>query len=250
MAFRRTGVGKLALSRQQGTQAQYRQKGESLEATQLAALQEQFSTFQTNLANFAYKYRKDIKNDPIFRQYFQRMCNQIGVDPLASSKGFWAEILGVGDFYYELGIQIIEICLLTRSFNGGLIEMRELLDRLQNRRRRPNLPLALQEASTITEDDVARSLKTLKPLGGQYQLVTIGSRKLITSVPKELDADQNLALAEAQGTGYVTEDSLSVNQGWSVDRCQKTLNNLVRDGLCWVDYYSEPASYWVVAYFK
>jgi hypothetical protein len=37
------------------------------------------------------------------------MCSKIGVDPLASNKGFWAEMLGVGDFYYELGVQIIEV---------------------------------------------------------------------------------------------------------------------------------------------
>jgi len=32
------------------------------------------------------------------------MCANIGVDPLASNKGFWAELLGIGDFYYELGM--------------------------------------------------------------------------------------------------------------------------------------------------
>ena len=32
------------------------------------------------------------------------MCEKIGVDPLASSKGLWGEILGLGDFYYELGL--------------------------------------------------------------------------------------------------------------------------------------------------
>ena len=26
-----------------------------------------------------------------------------GVDPLASNKGFWNDLLGVGDYYYELG---------------------------------------------------------------------------------------------------------------------------------------------------
>lgn len=36
-----------------------------------------------------------------------------------ASKGFWAEMLGVGDFYYELGVQIIEICLATSHRNGG-----------------------------------------------------------------------------------------------------------------------------------
>ncbi len=29
-----------------------------------------------------------------------------GVDPLASGKGFWAELLGVGDFYFELTVQV------------------------------------------------------------------------------------------------------------------------------------------------
>ena len=32
------------------------------------------------------------------------MCASIGVDPLASNKGFWSNMLDIGDFYYELGI--------------------------------------------------------------------------------------------------------------------------------------------------
>jgi ESCRT-II complex subunit VPS22 len=52
----------------------------------------------------------------------------------SAQKGFWAELLGVGDFYYEvqrtllyltsqLGIQILEICFATRSRNGGLMDL-------------------------------------------------------------------------------------------------------------------------------
>ena len=44
------------------------------------------------------------------------MCSKIGVDPLASSKGFWAQLLGVGDFYYELGVQIVEVTLILFEF--------------------------------------------------------------------------------------------------------------------------------------
>jgi ESCRT-II complex subunit VPS22 len=43
-----------------------------------------------------------------------------------ANKGFWSELLGVGDFYYELGIQIIGVCLSTRGRNGGLVELGEL----------------------------------------------------------------------------------------------------------------------------
>jgi ESCRT-II complex subunit VPS22 len=38
----------------------------------------------------------------------------------------WSELLGLGDFYYELGVQIVEACLATRPYNGGLIPLDEL----------------------------------------------------------------------------------------------------------------------------
>lgn len=44
-----------------------------------------------------------INSDPEFRHQFHTMCINVGVDPLASNKGFWANMLGVGDFYFELG---------------------------------------------------------------------------------------------------------------------------------------------------
>lgn len=47
--------------------------------------------------------QSDIKKNPIFRAQFHEMCAKVGVDPLASNKGVWAELLGIGDFYYELG---------------------------------------------------------------------------------------------------------------------------------------------------
>ena len=37
------------------------------------------------------------------------MCASIGVDPLASGKGFWSNMLEIGDFYYELAVQIVEV---------------------------------------------------------------------------------------------------------------------------------------------
>jgi hypothetical protein len=51
-----------------------------------------------------------------------------------ANKGFWAEMLGMGDFYFELSVQIAEICLKTRAQNGGLIEMEMLRELLQQAR--------------------------------------------------------------------------------------------------------------------
>lgn len=43
----------------------------------------QLELFRENLAEFASKHRKDIARNPEFRMQFQKMCAQIGVDPLA-----------------------------------------------------------------------------------------------------------------------------------------------------------------------
>ena len=47
-----------------------------------------------------------------------------------ASKGFWGELLGVGNFYYELGVQVIEACMAMREETGGLIELDLLKQRL------------------------------------------------------------------------------------------------------------------------
>jgi ESCRT-II complex subunit VPS22 len=36
-------------------------------------------------------------------------------------QGFWGRLLGVGDFYYTLGVEIVDVCMATRAQNGGLI---------------------------------------------------------------------------------------------------------------------------------
>jgi ESCRT-II complex subunit VPS22 len=46
-------------------------------------MKEQMEVFKSHLQDFASKYAKDIRKDPAFRQRFQAMCANIGVDPLA-----------------------------------------------------------------------------------------------------------------------------------------------------------------------
>lgn len=38
------------------------------------------------------------------------MCVLLGT----ANKGFWGELLGVGDFYYELAVQVVDVCMATR----------------------------------------------------------------------------------------------------------------------------------------
>jgi hypothetical protein len=43
-----------------------------------------------------------------------------------------------------------------------------------------------------------RSIKTLKPLNSGFEIITIGKKRLVRSVPKELDTDQSSLLLLAQ----------------------------------------------------
>jgi len=241
--MQRRGVGLAAFDRQEQSKKSFATLSSRLSEAQVENLNSQLTQFRIALAHFAATHRESIKSDPSFRHAFQQMCSSIGVDPLAGPRkgGWWAELLGLGDWQYELGVQIVDVCVSTRERNGGLIEMSELV-RLVSK-------LRGVAGGGITEDDVVRSIKTLQPLGAGYQVVEIGGSKMVRSVVKELDEDQTviLAIARVEG-GRVVEDLLIIRQGWTRDRARAALENmLLRDGLCWLDEQDEQAgrSYWV-----
>jgi len=219
-------VGIAGLDKQKKHQEDFKKVGTELEAIRLKQVEEQLEVFKRNLETFALKYKKDINKNPDFRRQFQIMCQSIGVDPLASKKGFWSELLGVGDFYYHLAVQIVEVCLRTRSSNGGLIEMSELKRHLERKRK---------EEGGISEDDIERAIKKLKELGEGFDVLTVGSTKMVQSVPCELNSDHTAVLALAQGKNYVTGSEVTTRLGWNQHRVASVLELLLQEGMAWVD---------------
>ncbi|KAG0497131.1 hypothetical protein HPP92_001822 [Vanilla planifolia] len=199
------------------TRDQYRLLGENVAKIRTDLMKEQLETFRSQLEEFALKHKNDIRKNPTFRSQFHEMCAKVGVDPLASNKGFWAELLGIGDFYYELGVQIVEICLATRSHNGGLINLQELCILLTQRRK------TAREA--ISEDDCLRAISKLKILGSGFEVISIGRKKLIRSVPTELNKDHNEILELAQGQGYVTVEEVEKRLSWPSGRAMDALKH-------------------------
>jgi len=245
----RRGVGLAAFDRQEQSKRSFAELSTRLSQSQVDHLHAQLNQFRTALAHFATTHRNSIRRDPAFRHAFQQMCSSIGVDPLAGPRkgGWWAEMLGLGDWQYELGVQIVDVCVSTREINGGLIEMEELI-RLVSKLRGVG-------GGEITEDDIVRSIKTLHPLGVGYQVVALADgRKMVRSVVKELDEDQAVVLAIAQQEGgRIVEDTLVSRKGWTRGRARAALENmLLRDGLCWLDEQDEECgkAYWVTSAMK
>lgn len=231
------GVG--AIQKQQLTQARFKDKGTELAEEQLQQMTRQIEVFRANLQNFAAKHKHEIRKNPEFRRQFQEMCATAGVDPLASSKGFWAGMLGVGDFYYELGVQIIEVCLATSHRNGGLMSLEELRERVIRSRG------SRKRQEEITEDDLLSAIDKLRRLGTGFKLIPLGSKYLVQSVPTELSLDHTAVIKEAEPHVYVSVSSLVKNLGWSDDRAKKALEDLLKEGLVWVDMQApQEYHYW------
>lgn len=99
--------------------------GLQVEKENLSQLKIQMESFSKNLENFAVKYKSEIKFNPEFREKFYTMCQEIGVDPLASSS-LWNKELNLNEFYYNLAIQIMTIAIALRDQKGALLEVDEL----------------------------------------------------------------------------------------------------------------------------
>jgi len=230
--MRKTGVA--AVKQKQAAKQQFTNKGEGLEAVKLASVREMLDLFKGTLETFAQKHRAQINSDPEFRMQFHTMCLEVGVDPLASSKGFWAGVLGVGDYYFELGVKIVQISVKTRAANGGMVSLDDMLSML-----RANISSSSNGSSStssvVSAEDVKRAVDKLSVLGGGFRIMSIGGRPFIISVPVELNRDHEELVEEAQKNEYVSERTFVECYGWTHERFSFAITPLLREGIVWVD---------------
>lgn len=226
---RRAGIG--AIQKQKLEQEKYKDKGNEIQENQFEQMTKQMDVFRVNLEEFATNHKNEIRKNAQFRKQFQEMCASIGVDPLSSGKGFWS-VLGIGDFYYELAVQIVEVCLSINDKNGGLIGLDELRTRLIKSRGQG------KQHQEISQDDLLRAAQKLKILGSGFTIVPIGKgRYMVQSIPGELSMDHTAILqllnnlSEAFASVSVLKDKLN----WQEQRAQKALDHMLKEGLCWID---------------
>ncbi|EDU51202.1 EAP30 domain containing protein [Pyrenophora tritici-repentis] len=243
----------------------YTNHGATLRTRNADSLSTQLSVFQSLLHSFAITHSKDIRANPAFRAEFARMCSALNIDFLASSyhrdstaskdgssnngktggtgESIWTQLLGgsVNDFYFNLGVLIVEECRATRAENGGLISVSDLQSRISKSTR-------IGGSMEVSDDDIKRAVDSLAPLGSCFSIMTIGHRSLIRSVPKELNTDQSTVLEAIQVLGYVTVSMLQLNLGWERPRAHAVVEDLMADSLVWVDTQAGENEYWSPAF--
>lgn len=124
-------------------------------------------------------------------------------------KRILSEVLGGGDFYFELGVQIIEVCLALKHRNGGLMTLEELHHRLLKGRSK--------KAQDVSQEDLIRAIKRLKAPVSASSLCAY----LFWSVPAEPNRNHTVVLRLAEKNGHVTVSALKASLLWETEQAQQ-----------------------------
>lgn len=238
----RRKVGVSVVVKRQAESEQYSKIGRSMEETKLSFVQEVLTSFKTALADFASKHKNRINSDPEFRQQFHTMCVSAGVDPLASGKGFWADILGVGDFYFELGVKIVQITVETRAANGGIMAVRDVYNRIKN---------SGKLSHDLSMEDILRAVEKLAVLGGGFKVIKVSGNPMLVSVPLEMNTDHEFVIAAASDEGGMVTEGLMVGlHGWTSQRFEQIITPLMQEGIVWLDFHHGERIYYFPSMWK
>lgn len=257
--MRRRGAGVSAIAHRDALDAKFRALGVERAKEREEQTKEQLAKFTASLEQFAAAHRSDIRADPEFRAAFHAMCANVGVDPLASRKSAWGQLLGFGEFYVELAVCVADCCLASRAHDGGLCTLDALVERVNKRRG--------SVAGDVSADDVERAIEALGALGGGWSVdasssasasassASLGrnkSNKMVRSVPLEMSDDVNACIARARETshGCLSASALAETSGWTLERARDALESAVKLGISLVDDQHESGvrAYWFPAF--
>jgi ESCRT-II complex subunit VPS22 len=201
-------VGIAGLQRQELKRQEFNKISSRVKLEELEKYQKLLDKFQENIKSFSKKYAAEIAKDKEFRASFLDICTKIGVDPLSSSKGIWA-FMGLGDYYYELLVKILEISLATSQRNGGLIA----LDRVKE----------LLGDDQVSIQDLKKSLSNIQVLGNGLELMELNSKIYLGSVPRELNKDLLLLLEFTQKSFKINTVLVEKEFKWQEERVLRAI---------------------------
>ena len=129
-----------------------------------------------------------------------------------TATGMWA----------ELANDILELGKYAVSDTGGLISVAEIVLKLNKTR----------PGKLIPPKDVIRALDNLVETSLISPLRKLASGVMIAEfVSIELSADQEAVFNLASRKGFLTQEIMLIQLGWSAERSNRVLNELVKEGI-------------------
>ena len=169
MAHRRRGVGvgkKKATKSGNDPSSAAQALAKDLNEGDLEFVKRSLSSLESELTKFATEHADSIKTDPAFRSKFLKMCALLNIDPISSKQTLLGSALGIGDYYYEVAVKAAEVCMATRTKNGGVCSVEEVKRLLRKKG---------SSMTKVSTDDILLSISKLGVLGGG-EVLRLGQR--------------------------------------------------------------------------
>lgn len=245
----RRGIGVAHVQTAAVIQQKMADVGAQLDAQRTSQLQDHIELLEKRLQELATKHEALVRRDPLVRAKLKEMAAGLGVDLLGSRHNVFSKALGFGDYYYELCVRIVEICMTEKPFCGGMVPLATVLRALQKAKPQDGL----------AENDVVYALEKLRVLGSGYDVVSIGAPpvRYIRATPEELSTDAVAVLQVASSScplatsaavaPCVTSMQLATSLRWAPVRIEAALHTLLESGLAWIDTggpEGAASSYW------
>ncbi|KAL4442611.1 hypothetical protein ABPG74_007013 [Tetrahymena malaccensis] len=211
--------GKQAMMKQFEQQQARQQMGQQLMQQKITRMKDIYNIFQENMQKYAAQYANEINKDPNFRDNFNQLCQNLGIDPMISQKTLFSN-LGFGDFYNELAMKILDITARKRNENGGMMKLIDIINEFEKRYK-----------TKISKKDIQEALKTISCLGG-CQLV---NNEYVSTSNLSMSGDFNSIIEVAEKYGHVSEQLMKEQKGWKQDKFKLVIDQLIGEGMVWVD---------------
>lgn len=216
----------------------YQAVGAALAQKQRAALETQVEVFRMALLDFKRDHSDEIAEDPAVSGSFSEICIAFGIDPLVVTQD-----RDEGERSNQLALKVVEFCTKSRFLNGGIVSITDML-------------VSINKDTWLSEDlhmdfvqaDVLKAIDHLAVLGSELRVVKIGKRQYIKCTPQELNLDQQLIIETAEMLGFVSVPMLRDNFGWKTVRCRTAIDELVTNGILWVDSAEREVKYWTTSW--
>ncbi len=212
------------------------------EMERVTKLKECVIKVQSSLKSIVMNQKKQLEKDEEYQKRFYKLCNDIGVDPFTQKKGFLSGLLNknLDEFYKQLGMRVLGVCLDTRYENGGLIKLSEIKERL-------NSNSDGTKAGHVHSADIRMAVEKLSVLSSSLCIVHIedeegGEVEYIKSADMELSGDSLKILAKAnrrKGKLQVADMGHDTNGKW-----KKELDLFVDQGIAWIDVHEGLTTYY------
>ena len=197
---------------------------------------------QSSLKSIVVNQKKQLEKDEEYQKKFYKLCNDIGVDPFTQKKGFLSGLLNknLDEYYKQLGMRVLGVCLDTRFQNGGLIRLADVKARLNEH--------AENKSERVHSSDIRTAVGKLSVLSSSLCIVHIedeemgGEVEYIKSADMEFSGDSLRILARAnkkKGKLQVADMGHDTNGKW-----EKELNLFVDQGIAWVDIHDGLTTYY------